>query len=203
MVCYMENKDDKIVPVNNEVIKIAEELPKYRRKKTIRDFIKVVRMIFKRIFPTYSYWWTNSKEDYDAIENDGFYQIIIRQDCVKANTIDLGQFEIDFPWHGHTYADFERLSNRYKACMKRYKLDGGKKTAIAIKRWYPDVYQAFFEHPIIVDKDTRRINDGRHRVFVLEKIGMEIPVWIVEWKMGRDITFEEYHNNDTIGEWRF
>lgn len=173
------------------------------KKSRFNKIFRKIRKVYNRCFPKYECNWEHTEQEYKEIEKDGYYQIIVSQEFIPARQIMIDKSGFEFPWHGFSYDDFERLCSRYEKCLQRYNINGGRKSAIGIKRWFPDVYEAFFQHPIIIDVETGTIGDGRHRVFILAKHNLNIPVWRAEGKLGKDVSLNEYLHNDTIGEWRF
>lgn len=209
IVEYIEiSGPDDIEDCSNEIefvtplLAVSDSFWDYRESR-LKKLSRKIKKIYCRCFPKYECDWKHTEQEYQEIEKNGYYQIIVSQEFIPASSIKIDKSGFEFPWHGHSYADFERLCARYEKCIQKYSIDGGRKSAIGIKRWFPDVYEAFFDKPICLDVETGNIGDGRHRVYVLAKHNLSIPVWKTIDKFGKDVSLDEFLNNDTIGGWRF
>lgn len=165
---------------------------------------------FWRKYKTFS-WEEYAIETYKNLGGIGSDLVLLRQCWVDAKSIDLGDFDVseqDFPWHGYTYEDFVQLNTSLQECLEDVKECKSYGTVRRFIRRNKDVYKAYFENPICVQEKAGDVgyafgSDGRHRIFVAQRNGGILPVWVVEWVEVSQMTQEEYVKSFCGGGWRF
>lgn len=157
-------------------------------------------------------WEKYAIETYHDIGESGIEEVLLRQCFINAREIDLAEdwniSEQDFPWHGYSYTDFNRLNNSLQGCIEYAKKCKSMRDVRRFIKRHKAVYKAFFERPIRVYEKGKNAgykfgSDGRHRIFVAQQNNTEIPVWIVEWVDVSKMTRDEYIKSFCGGCWRF
>lgn len=132
--------------------------------------------------------------------------IVREQIVIDAKEIAQGVYGdmISYPWHGHTEEDFFRLIRELQIMLRenvRTESDIGLLMAA-----YPAAFRNFYSMPIMVfktDPGYERYGDGRHRIDAAAKLGVKIPVQVVEWVPKESITATEYVERNQLNGWKF
>ncbi len=155
-------------------------------------------MIFKR--ESYVPWWED--DIVQSFEDEGEEVcLIVKQGIFSADA--LPHEDISFPWHGKTEIEFERLHAKMRESLADALSCKSIPEVIRFKKKYPEVYRAYFKVPIQFQDEISLVGDGRHRIYIAQKLKSVVPAWKVEYKKKKETTFEEYRKYMAYGEWRF
>lgn len=156
-------------------------------------------------------------EEYESIRNSVYeddnredFMLFVRQEYIDAKLISLdcyGEDTIEFPWHGHSKEDFEKLNNRLIKAFPLFERCKNEKEINKIIQKYPDVYEAYFARTILCEKKQDGVieldNDGRHRVYIAQQNNSKIPVIIYEYVNPDKVDFDSFKNRYLHLKWQF
>ena len=156
------------------------------------------------------YWEQENTEDYLNGSYESEMTFIVEQRIAIASEIEMNDNAItksDFPWHGYSFDDFEKLNQELQCCIKEIYSFNSPNDIKHFRRKHRKVYDAYFCLPICVSlNDTGKLCfgfDGRHRIYFASVCNGVIPVWVIEEKKVKDVDLEYYKKHLYSGEWRF
>lgn len=151
-------------------------------------------------FTSYNPWWEDDLvEQFENEDNE--VPVIVRQAIVLADTLPCEK--VDFPWHGYSEKDFEHLHKKMVKSLKSAIDCKSKKDVIRFKKRNKDVYNAYFLKPIQILQENSSVGDGRHRIYMAQRLNSVIPIWEIAYVPKRSLTLEDYRRKMAWGEWRF
>lgn len=153
-------------------------------------------------------WEDEAISTYNDMQGTGVDTVLLRQAFVNANEIDISKEIVDFPWHGYSRSDFNKLDGKLQACIVEAESCQNMRDEIRFIKRNREVYNAYFSSPICVFEKNDKTgysfsSDGRHRIYVAQINDSVLPVWVVEYIDISKLSLKEYINSYAAGGWRF